>query len=102
MMKREPDLSKPWCYWINEMQKPHPQHGYIPSVVVEREPGHYPLEGRGECASPWYWGDLEQAKRIANEMNAKMGVDEERAILIVASSIGASHMGRRGWSDDND
>lgn len=98
MKKREPDLSKPWCYWINEGQEPDPEHGYIPSIVVERDPGHYPLVGRGPYATPWYWGDLDMAQKIAKEQNEKMGVSEERAILIVASSIGASM--RRPWSDE--
>lgn len=77
------------CFYIPEGQC-HPDRGYIPSIVTEGEPGHSPLIGNGEYAEPWYWGDLEQATRIAIEANAKLGLTEQDAKEIVASSIGAS------------
>jgi hypothetical protein len=85
-----PDLSKPYCYYIDPKQTPHPQHGYIPSIVVEGDPGHYPLAGRGAHAAPWYWGDLETAKKIAAEQNSRLGVDENEALRIIGSSMAAS------------
>jgi hypothetical protein len=85
-----PDLSKAYCYDIHPTQTPHPQHGYIPSIVVEGDPGHYPLTGRGEHATPWYWGNLDTAKKIAAEQNLRLGVDEREALRIIGSSMAAS------------
>jgi hypothetical protein len=85
-----PDLTKPYCYYIDPTQTPHPKHGYIPSIVVEGDPGHYPLTGRGPLATPWYWGDLKTAQKIAAEQNLRLGVDEDAALRIISSSMAAS------------
>jgi hypothetical protein len=85
-----PDLRKAYCYYIDPIQTPHPQHGYTPSIVVEGDPGHYPLTGRGEHATPWYWGNLDMAEKIAAEQNLRLGVDEREALRIIGSSMAAS------------
>jgi hypothetical protein len=64
------------------------EHGFIPSLVTEGEPGHAPLKGNGTHTSPWYWGKTyEEAKERANEENAKLGVTEKDAADIVLSSM---------------
>jgi hypothetical protein len=30
------------------------EHGYIPSMITEGEPGHSPMKGNGEHSQPWY------------------------------------------------
>ncbi|WP_431921347.1 hypothetical protein [Nonomuraea jabiensis] len=65
--------------------------GYVPSVVVEGEPGHTPLMGNGTCAEPWYWGmTYEAACEEAQRQNARLGISPSDAIEIVASSQAAS------------
>jgi hypothetical protein len=93
------------CYWINESQEPDPERGYIPSVVTEGEPGHSPLSGNGAHAAPWYWGNLESARRIAFEENQRLGLTDEDVMAIVLSSMAAqpsegSHCVRCGTAYD--
>lgn len=65
--------------------------GYVPSMVVENEPGHTPMRGDGPGSSPWYWGmTYEEACKAAEEANAKLGITPEDAIDIVSSSMAAS------------
>jgi hypothetical protein len=66
-------------------------HGYVPSVVVEGEPGHTPLMGNGTCAAPYYWGmTFEAACEEAQRQNARLGISPSDAIEIVLSSQAAS------------
>lgn len=85
-----PDLTKnSYCFYINPTQDPGDE-GYIPSVVVENESGHFPLSGKGDGAAPWRWGKtLEEAEATCVRANAERGVDEERASVIIASSMRA-------------
>ncbi len=76
-----------FCYYVPEDQEPEPKLGYIPSVVVEGDAGHYPCMGNGPLATPWYWGNLAQARDIASEQNAAMELSEEDVHRILASSI---------------
>lgn len=88
MTAQTPDLFRStYCFYISPGQDPG-DGGYIPSVVVENEPGHFPLTGRGGGAAPWRWGKtLEEAEAVCAEVNADRGIDEERASEIVASSM---------------
>jgi hypothetical protein len=82
---------KNWCYYIPEAQDPTLFGGYVPSLVIENEPGHSPMLGQGPCSSPWVWGKtLDHAQQVCAATNAKRGITEERALEIVMSSIGAS------------
>lgn len=64
------------------------EHGYVPSMVTEGEPGFTPLSGNGEFAQPWYWGhDIDVAQRLADEANLELGIDRQLALLIIASSM---------------
>ncbi len=83
-----PDLSKnPYCFYIDPSQDPG-EEGYVPSVVVENEPGHFPLSGRGDGAAPWRWGKtLEEAEATCTRQNTERGITEDRACEIVASSM---------------
>ncbi len=66
------------------------EHGYVPSLVTESEPGHTPLSGNGAGSAPWYWGgDYDAARRVCIEQNARLGIDEAAAAAIVASSMAA-------------
>lgn len=68
------------------------EHGYIPSIVTENQPGHSPLSGNGEAAQPWYWGhDLGKAREIAAEYNARMGYDPDAVREVLTSSFAAHH-----------
>lgn len=84
-----------YCFWINETQDPSVHGGYVPSLVVENDPGHYPMIGDPrQHQAPWVWGDLETAQRLAKEHNESMGINEERAMQIVASSMRAQNVGQ--------
>jgi len=59
-------------------------------VVVENEPGHFPLSGRGDGAAPWRWGrTLEEAEATCAKVNADRGITEEMAFEIIVSSMRA-------------
>lgn len=76
-----------WCYYIPEGQRD--EHGYIPSIVTEGEPGHTPLTGNGPCAQPWHWGHtLAEAQATAEAENAKRGLSQLAVLGIVLSSMG--------------
>jgi hypothetical protein len=83
-----PNSGKRQCLYVDESMLQ--EGGYVPSLVTEGEPGHAPLVGRGRLAQPWYFGrDIEQAKRLVVEANAKLGVTEADATAIVLSSMAA-------------
>jgi hypothetical protein len=85
----QPDLSKPYCFHVYDSQRD--ANGYIPSIVIQGDPAHYPLLGRGRCATPWYFGTtLEEARAMCDRKNLEMGVSPEFAADIVASSLTAS------------
>ena len=74
------------CYVVLETQRD--QHGYIPSLVTEGQPGHAPLTGQGEFATPWYWGDsFEEAEAVCAAMNTRRGIDAKAANEIKLSSM---------------
>ena len=87
-MNHSNDTAKPrQCFWIPVCQDD--PHGFVPSLVTENEPGHSPMVGQGEYASPWYWGKtLEKAKETCNRVNKdRFGISEKTALRIVASSM---------------
>lgn len=75
------------CYVILETQRD--EHGFIPSLVTENVPGHSPLSGRGEGATPWYWGKTyERATKVCARVNKdRYGLSENAAARIVLSSM---------------
>ena len=81
-----------WCYWISPSQDPAVYGGYVPSKVVEGEPGHHPLVGDPEKhQGPWVWGrTLGEARDRAKDANREMGVMPSDALDIVASSMRAA------------
>jgi hypothetical protein len=93
LIEVEPNFSRPWAYVIEEDEKD--ENGYIPVAVFEDNPNRYPMTGRGQGASPWYWGtDIETAWATADRVNEERGVDREEAMRIRSSSIVASLRGR--------
>ncbi|KKM83261.1 hypothetical protein LCGC14_1311180 [marine sediment metagenome] len=56
------------------------QGEYQALIAVEDEKGYHPTD--------WFWGtDLAAAETIAEERNAKMGIDSAQAWNIVASTM---------------
>jgi hypothetical protein len=80
------------CFWIDPAQDPTEHGGWVPSLVVEDEPGHSPMLGHGKLAAPWIWGaTLDAAKQVCASTNAaRFGLDEQQANEIVLSSITAT------------
>ena len=84
-----PPTGKRQAFYIDATM--HTEHGFIPSVVTENEPGHTPMRGNGSHASPWYWGnDLATARRTAAKANADLGLSDSDVRDIIASSFRAS------------
>lgn len=78
---------KPWCYYVDPTQNPKEHDGYVPSVVFENVPGHYPML-RTQGQAPWVFGaTLEQAEIICRRVNAQRGLSERDVTKIVASSM---------------
>jgi hypothetical protein len=74
------------CYMI-PLDQPEPGQ-FIPSLVVENEPGHSPMTGRGDHAAPWIWGStLEEAQAVCDSVNARQGISKIDAAEIVCSSM---------------
>lgn len=70
-------------------------HGFRVSIAIEHEKGHYPtgddawIEGDGAARKPWFWGETyEEARKVCEEANARMGITPKDAALIVASTMG--------------
>jgi len=75
-----------FCYYIPHDAKT--EDGYVPSMVVENEPGHHPMTGQCDCQVPWFWGHTrEEAEAIARHQNARLGLSPGDASEIVASSM---------------
>lgn len=83
-----------YCYAIVESSKD--ENGYIPVIVIEDESGYYPMSGRGDHAAPWYWGKTaESAQAIADKANERLGIDKDRAAIIISTSFVASRFNQR-------
>ena len=76
-----------WCFTIPLVQDHVSQGGYIPSIAIEGMPGHYPLRGDHDKA-PWVCGpSLEEAEACADDRNARLGLDRDACVQIVASTF---------------
>lgn len=90
--RRKQNGDKPrQCFVILQTQRD--EHGFIPSLVTEGEPGHSPMTGRGEHATPWYWGDTyERAWKVADRYNKqRYGITHKTALRIMASTMHAQN-----------
>ena len=82
-----PDLSIRHCYVILETQY-DPGHGYVPSIIFEDHPGHYPMRGHDEFSAPWYWGKtFSEAQATCESVNADNGITPAIADTILCSSM---------------
>lgn len=95
----------PGCYTTNR-PRPRPRQcfiiqvgqcddaGYIPSLVIEGEPGHQPLSGDpSKLQTPWHWGTTYEAARAeCARQNAALGLSEADVIDIVCSSMGEGRL----------
>lgn len=72
------------CYYLNQTEPdPSGSGRFLVSLVFEGESGHYPMTGRGQGATPWFWDQI-----TCDEQNRKQfGVDPETAFKIVGSSM---------------
>lgn len=75
------------CFVILATQ--YDEHGFIPSLVIEGEPGHSPMMGRGEGAVPWYWGKTyERAQEVCARFNKqRYGLSAKATARIVTGSM---------------
>lgn len=63
------------------------EKSYIPSLVIENQPGHYPMRG-GDNGRPWYWGaSRDECQEICDETNRRRGLTEEVCMEILKSSL---------------
>lgn len=86
-MTNMPDFAQPHCFYIPSDQGPEADElGYIPSLVFANESGHFPMAG-DETQAPWRWGPYEQARKIAEQENDRLGISPRRAALIIAASM---------------
>lgn len=78
-----------FCYYVNAVQDVELHGGYVPSVVIENEAGHYPMEGDPtKHQAPWVWGKtLPVAEQLAREANARLGLTEDDVTRILMSSM---------------
>jgi hypothetical protein len=87
-------MKKRTCYFILETVT-DTDGGYIPCIAKENEPGYWKTD--------WNWGtDLEQAREIAREKNAALGISPQDAWTISTSSMVASRENRARrfiWSE---
>lgn len=82
-----------FCYYVPESQDPATYGGYVPSLVIEGESGHFPMLGNGPGAAPWVWGaTLEGAQEVAAAYNARRGLTPVEVTEIIASSMGVSRI----------
>lgn len=77
------------CYTIPEVQDTAKHGGYVPSLVIEGERGHYPMLGKGNCSSPWVWGKtFAEAQAVCAAYNRdRLKLDEQEVAKIVLSSL---------------
>lgn len=79
------------CYVILESEQG--EHGYIPSLVIEDEPGYSPMTGDDD-QEPWYWGKTRgRANAVCARYNRQhFGISQCTADRIVASSMKAQNI----------
>ena len=74
------------CFDLDKTQPdPSNPNRFLVCLVFENEPRRFPMSGRGELASPWYWD--EDTVKLMNER--RFGLDANAAYLIVCSSMTA-------------
>lgn len=84
-----PDFTRPWCFYVDETMFDEGK-GFVPSLVFDNEPGHYPLRGSQPDECPYYWGmTIAEARAACSAANEARGIDEARTREIVASSMRA-------------
>jgi len=79
------------CYVILESEQD--ENGYIPSLVRENESGYFPMVGKDELATPWYWGKTKKrAIEVCKRYNQQhFGISQTTADRIIASSMNAAN-----------
>jgi len=83
---------KKWVYWLIHSQ-PDPANSkcYRVGVVIENEPGYYPLGNPEKFQAPWYWDEA-----TCEEANKELGLTALQVAEIVASSMSRGFV-RRGF-----
>ena len=82
------------CYVVTHGANPRASvkkwGGFMPSLVIEGDEGHYPMTGGDhEWAVPWIWGkSKKQAQKIANKYNREvLNLSAEDVDIIIFSSF---------------
>ena len=83
-----PDFETRHCFVILESQF-EADRGYIPSLIFENESGHYPMRGRDELSTPWYWGKtFSRATEVCERVNReRFNITPKQAEKILISSM---------------
>lgn len=90
------DRAPRWAFWIDPAQDDRPTNGFMPSVVIEHVPGHWPLHG-ADGTRPWIWGSsLQEAKALCEQENLRRRITPIMAAEIVRTSIAASSAAASG------
>jgi len=89
---KDPIKGRRYCYTAvgGEHQDPTKHGGYMPSMVVEGEQGHYPMQGGDhEFAVPWIWGKTipEVAETCKRFNSDRLGLTEDEAWEIERSAF---------------
>jgi len=80
-----------FCYTAvdGDHQDPEKHGGFMPSMIVEGESGHYPMQGGDhQHAVPWIWGKtIEEASETCERFNAdRLGMSRAVANEIEVST----------------
>ena len=89
---KDPIKGRRYCYTVVDAdhQDPKKHGGFMPSMIIEGETGHYPMQGGDhQWAVPWSWGKTVKAASAACErFNAdRLGVSKEVAAEIKDSTF---------------
>lgn len=89
-------MAEKFCYYI-PVDGYVEGYGYRASVVYDGVAGHsptgdWPYSGEPGQRLPWFWGMTHgEAEIVCKEENARLGVTEKEADLIVTSSMAAQN-----------
>ena len=65
-------------YFISQLE--HDENGYVPCIAVYGEKGYHRTD--------WHWDcTLEEAEKICDEKNARLGFGRKEAFMIVLSTM---------------
>ena len=66
---KDPIKGRRYCYTVVDAdhQDPKKHGGFMPSMIIEGETGHHPMQGGDhQWAVPWIWGKTVKAEVVAS------------------------------------